>query len=49
MLSGVDPLKDDGLFFLNRLIQNKVKCKALEMKMMPHGFMSYYYRVQGLP
>ena len=48
MLAGVDPLKDDGLFFLDRLLSNGVNAKAVEMRLMPHGFLSYYIPVKGL-
>lgn len=50
MLAGVCPLKDDGLYFFNRLLENGVNAKAYEMKLMPHGFLSYYApKVKGLP
>ena len=51
ILAGVDPLKDDGIFFLHRLLKNKVDASALEMKLMPHGFLSYSYSIKkiGLP
>ena len=49
MLAGVDPLKDDGLFFFDRLLKNGVNAKTLEMRLMPHGFLSYYIPVKGHP
>ena len=49
MLAGVDPLKDDGLFFFERLLSLGVRTRCVCMRLMSHGFLSYYYRVHGLP
>ena len=40
-LAGIDPLKDDGLFFLNRLIQLDVKARGVEFHLMPHGYLNF--------
>lgn len=49
LLAGIDPLRDDGLIFLNRALENKVDIKAVEFKFMPHGFMSMKFPLsQGL-
>ena len=47
-LSGVCPLKDDGLFFLHRLLKNKVDAKAYDLRLMPHGFMNYLMPIKGM-
>ena len=47
-LSGIDPLKDDGLFFLHKLLKNNVDVKAVEFRMMPHGFLSYALPIKGM-
>ena len=47
-LSGVDPLKDDGIWFLFRLLQNKVNVKGYDLRLMPHGFLSYMLPYKGM-
>ena len=47
-LSGVDPLKDDGLNFLLRLLKNGVNVKAYDLRLMPHGFMNYKLPIVGM-
>ena len=34
-------MKDDGVFFLNRLIQLGVKAKGVQFHLMPHGYLNY--------
>ena len=41
ILAGVCPLKDDGLYFFNRLLQNGVDAKCKEFVLLPHGFLNY--------
>lgn len=41
IICGIDPLKDDGLHFAHRLIENGVDTKLYEFKLMPHGFLLY--------
>ena len=40
MTAGIDPLRDDGILFLNKLLQHGVDAKGNEFEFMPHGFMS---------
>jgi acetyl esterase/lipase len=47
-LAGVDPLKDDGIWFLFRLLQNKVNVKGYDLRLMPHGFLSYMLPYKGM-
>ena len=47
-LSSVDPLKDDGLNFLLRLLKNGVNVKAYDLRLMPHGFMNYKLPIVGM-
>jgi acetyl esterase/lipase len=47
-LAGVDPLKDDGVNFLFRLLKNKVNVKGFDFRLMPHGFLSYTFPVKGM-
>ena len=47
-LSSIDPLKDDGIWFFHRLLQNKVDVKAYDFRLMPHGFLSYAFPVYGM-
>ena len=47
-LSGIDPLKDDGLFFFHKLLKNNVDVKAVEFRMMSHGFLSYALPIKGM-
>ena len=39
MVAGIDPLRDDSIIFLDRLLEAGVDAKAAEMEFMPHGFM----------
>ena len=41
ILAGVCPLKDDGIFFFNRLLQAGVDAKCKEFVLLPHGFLNY--------
>ena len=43
MFAGIDPLRDCGIQFMHRLLQNKVDVRATEMAMMPHGYLSIYW------
>lgn len=49
LLSGIDPLRDDGLHFFSRLLENQVSARAYIMKLMPHGFLSYNMKIGGMP
>ena len=41
VLAGVCPLKDDGIYFLNRLLKNGVDATCKEFVLLPHGFLNY--------
>ena len=41
VLAGVCPLKDDGIYFLNRLLKNGVDASCKEFVLLPHGFLNY--------
>ena len=47
-LSGICPLKDDGLYFFHRLLKNGVNAKAKDLRLMPHGFMNYLMPIVGM-
>ena len=42
-MAGIDPLKDEYISFFHRLLKNKVDAKAIELELMPHGFLSLYF------
>ena len=43
MLAGIDPLRDESIQFMHRLLENGVDVRAAEMEMMPHGFLSFKF------
>ena len=36
-----DPLRDDSIYFMERLLKLKKKVKMIEFKYFPHGFLNY--------
>ena len=48
LLAGICPLKDEGILLLNRLLKNGVDAKAVEARMMPHGFLNLAIKLQGM-
>lgn len=38
-----DPLRDDAILFLNRLVKLNKNVKLTELKYFPHGFLNYDY------
>ena len=40
MLSNIDPLRDEGLKFAQRLSSNKADVKVIEYQFLPHGFLN---------
>ena len=43
VIAGIDPLKDGYIQFFHQLLKNKVTAAAIEMELMPHGFLGMYY------
>lgn len=44
---GIDPLRDDSVLLLHRLLKNKAQASIIEMKNMPHGFLSLGNKKKG--
>ena len=42
ILAGICPLKDEGILFFNRMVKQNVDAEAVEIRLMPHGFLSYH-------
>ena len=40
-IAGIDPLRDDSILLLNKLLSLSVDAKAIEFSFLPHGFMSF--------
>lgn len=41
MTAGIDPLRDDGILFMDKLLAHGVDVKGVEFEFMPHGFMCF--------
>lgn len=41
MTAGIDPLRDDGIMFMDKLLEHGIDVKGIEFEFMPHGFMHY--------
>ena len=41
MIAGCDTFKDENYKLMSRLIENGVDVKCKELRLMPHGFLSY--------
>ena len=50
MIAGCDTFKDENYKLMSRLIQNGVDVKCKELRLMPHGFLSYILPMNyGMP
>ena len=41
VLGGMDPLRDDGMMLVDRLVRAGASVRVTEIEMMPHGFLNY--------
>ena len=41
VFAGICPLKDEGLYFFNRLLQNGVNATCKEFRLLPHAFLNF--------